>query len=103
LWATADSISANLFKSNSDGGSLINSYELFRNNGGTSTDAIKVTTYNGVSSSHTLTVANDGIVAGLIYKLKYRATNVYGYSDFSEELNIGVTSFPAKPDPVTVL
>ena len=49
LWATADSISANLFKSSSDGGSLINSYELFRNNGGTNTDAIKVTTYDGIS------------------------------------------------------
>ena len=50
-----------------------------------------------------MTVLDDGIVAGLIYKLKYRATNMYGYSDFSEELNIGVTSFPAKPDPVDVL
>jgi len=60
-----------------------------------------VTTYDGKSLSHTLTVLADAIVPSTIYKLKYRAVNEYGYSDFSEELNIGVASFPLKPNPVT--
>jgi hypothetical protein len=48
-----------------------------------------------------MTVADDNLVASTIYKLKYRAVNAYGPSDFSDELNIGVASFPAKPNPVT--
>ena len=32
-----------------------------------------------------------------IYKFKTRALNVYGYSDWSEELDVGVSSFPAQP------
>jgi hypothetical protein len=48
-----------------------------------------------------LTVTADAIVPSTIYKLKYRAVNEFGYSDFSEELNVGVASFPVKPNPVT--
>jgi len=29
------------------------------------------------------------------------ATNAYGGSDYSDELNAGVSSFPAKPSPVS--
>jgi hypothetical protein len=39
---------------------------------------------------------SDGLIASSnIYKIKFRAMNDFGYSDFSEELNVGVSSFPA--------
>jgi hypothetical protein len=39
-------------------------------------------------------VADDSLVAGSIYKFKYRAVNAYGESDFSEELDAGLSSYP---------
>jgi len=49
LWATADSISVSLAKSLQDGGDIINEYELYVNQGSTSTTYSKVTTYDGLS------------------------------------------------------
>lgn len=40
------------------------------------------------------------MTAGVIYKFKYRAVNLYGVSDWSEELDAGVSSLPAKPNQV---
>lgn len=51
--------------------------------------------------THTISVATDGLVSGKVYKFMTVATNTYGSSDFSDELNAGVSSFPAKPNPVT--
>jgi len=50
-----------------------------------------------------VTVIDDDLVQGTIYKFKYRAVNLYGNSDWSEELNAGVGAYPAKPQPVTKL
>lgn len=70
------------------------------NEGSTSTVYREVTTYDGESNLHTITVVDDALVAGTIYKFKYRAVNKYGTSDWSEELNAGVSSLPTKPNPV---
>jgi len=43
-----------------------------------------------------MTVEADPISAGKIYKFKYRAANLYGQSDWSEELNAAVSSNPPK-------
>ena len=51
--------------------------------------------------SWTVTVAVDGIVAGTIYQFMTLATNTYGDSDLSDEVYIGVGSFPIKPSSVT--
>lgn len=51
--------------------------------------------------THTISVAVDGLVSGKVYKFMTVATNTYGSSDFSDELNVGVSSFPAKPNSVT--
>jgi hypothetical protein len=45
--------------------------------------------------SWTVSVATDGIVSGTIYMFMTLATNTYGSSDFSDQLNAGVSSFPA--------
>lgn len=75
------------------------------NTGGTSTTYNKITTYDGISSTHTLytTVPSDGISQGQIYKFKYRAVNSYGESDYSDEVDGGISSFPATPSAPTKL
>ena len=48
-----------------------------------------------------MTVVDDGLTAGVIYKLRVLAVNLYGSSELSDEVNAGVSSFPAKPQPPT--
>jgi hypothetical protein len=99
--ATSTSVTINMFRSSEDGGDLIINYQLWRNAGGSSTTYVQVTSYNGVSMSCTLSVAADSLTSGTIYKFMTVATNAFGSSDYSDELNVGVSSFPAKPSPVT--
>ena len=90
-----------MYRSSEDGGDLIINYELWRNTGGSSTTYVKVTSYNCVGMIHTISVSADSLVSGTIYKFMTVATNAFGSSDFSDELNAGVSSFPARPSPVT--
>ena len=99
--ATATSVTIDMYRSSQDGGDLIISYELWRNSGGSSTTYVKVSSYDGVSMTHTISVATDGIVSGTIYKFMTVAKNAFGTSDYSDQLSAGVSSFPAKPNPVT--
>ena len=85
-------------------GSEITEYELYINAGGSSADFDKVEDYDGSSLTHTLTVGvdqitagTDAIAAGIIYKFKYLAINDYGSSDFSDEVEAGVSDFPDAP------
>lgn len=39
-------------------------------------------------------------MASTIYKFKFRAVNDFGPSGFSDEIDVGVSSFPAKPNPL---
>ena len=41
------------------------------------------------------------MLAGVVYKFKVRTINDQGPSEFSEELDAAVSSFPAKPNPPT--
>jgi len=70
------------------------------NGGSSSTVYTDVATYDGASSTHIVTVDDDSLTAGVIYKFKYRAKNKYGVSDWSEELDAGVSSLSAKPNQV---
>jgi hypothetical protein len=99
-FVTADStsVSLRLFESEHDGGQLIEKYELYVNIGGASPSFNKVESYDGFASE--LSVGSPDVTPGQIYKFIYRAYNSYGYSDFSEELNAAVGSFPAKNNPV---
>lgn len=88
-------------KTGEDGGGSIVGYELWRNQGTGTVDFIQVTTYDGQSSTHTVTVAADTLVAGQIYLLKSRAVNAFGSGEYSEELAVGVADFPAAPASLT--
>jgi hypothetical protein len=94
--STAISVTLNLFETQLDGGEIITEYELFVNGGGSSFDFAKIMTYDGFATTHTVTVDDDLLVSGTIYKFKYRAVNAYGDSSWSEELDAGVSSLPAK-------
>ena len=62
---------------------------------------LQVTTYSGTTTTHTLTIADDSIIAGQIYMLKSLASNEFGNSDYSEEVTIGLSSYPAAPATLT--
>ena len=100
LDATATSVVLRLFQTPDDGGDEVASYQLYRNEGGTSTDYILVGSYDGSALTHTVTAAEDGLVPSTVYKFRYQAVNAYGESDMSDEVNAGVSSFPAKPNAV---
>ena len=46
-------------------------------------------------------MTEDSLTQGVVYKLRALAVNAYGSSELSEEVNAGVSSFPAQPNPVT--
>ncbi len=93
----ATSITVTLRRALDDGGSNVLGHELWRNQGTGTADFIRVTTYGGQLSSHTLTTTADALLAGQIYALKSRASNEFGYGEFSEELSVGLSSYPAAP------
>ena len=99
--ATATSITLSLSPSSDDRGSHISTYRLSRNTGGTSTTYVLVTSYTGTAQTATITTTADGLVAGTIYKFVYSAVNSYGSSDTSNQVDCGVSSFPAQPSPPT--
>lgn len=98
--ATATTVTLTLSPSLDDKGSDITSYQLWVNTGSTSTVYNQITAYDGSSLSYTV-LGTDGITGGTIYKFKYLAVNSYGVSDFSDELDAGVSSFPAQPSAPT--
>ena len=63
-----------------------------------------VTSYDAVSSSHTLTVDHDGLVTGTVYRLRYRARNAIGWGGYSPILlSAAFIGPPAQPSAPTRL
>ena len=59
-----------------------------------------VTSYDGTSLTHTLTTATDGLVAHNKYRLRVRAVNSHGESDYSLQAVIAAAPLPSKFDAV---
>lgn len=93
----ATSISVTIRKAADDGGSNILGYELYINQGTGTTSFLKVASYSGDSATHTLTAAGDALTAGQTYLLMTRAQNEFGFSEYSEQLSVGLAAFPAAP------
>ena len=71
------------------------------NDGDDSNEATtQVTTYTSNSVGHTLTAATDGLNTGLIYKLRFRATNVIGNSEYSDTVRFALVDSPTPYEPV---
>lgn len=77
-----------------NGGSFINSYKL-QISPYLSTLWSDVSTYDGESMSHRLTVADDSLTAYSEYRFRFFAQNDYGDSDVSEELIVSVAPLPS--------
>jgi len=74
------------------GGSTIDSYELQIDDGasGTFLEVVGFTTYYTLNSI----LVSSNINSGLTYRLRYRAHNVQGWSDFSPEASIIAATIP---------
>ena len=59
---------------------------------------IVVSSYNGVDAVHTV----EGLVAGVVYRFTYYATNSFGSSVASKILTIAATNLPNKPENISV-
>jgi hypothetical protein len=67
--ATATTLSLNLYIPEDNGGSPLTEFELYINDGDDSNEPTTlITTYTTNAETHTLTAADDGLVAGTIYK-----------------------------------
>jgi hypothetical protein len=100
--ANSGTLYINLFKSPSNGGASISAYELERDDGDDFTSSFtKLTTYNGKDLQYGATNSVDGIVIGKVYRFRYRAINIVGLSDWSEEAYIAFGDVPPQPNAVT--
>jgi hypothetical protein len=97
--STADSVTVLFRPSGDDGGELITSMQL-EVSPLLATAWQAVTTYTDMSMSHVLTVADDGLVAGALYRLRISATNARGTSPYSLELPVAVAPLPGRLDAV---
>ena len=87
----------------SNGGLPILSYTLEINDGTENGPFIPVSSYDGISPSHTLDSTVDSLTTGLFYKLRFKATNVLGSGLYSNILKIALIDPPEAPyTPVRV-
>ena len=69
---------------------------------GTSSSAFSaVTTYTSGSLSHTLTDLGDGLVTGLTYSFRFKATNAIGDSEYSTVITVSANDPPGTPTAIT--
>ena len=97
LSADSTSITFSLSPSTDNKGSDILSYKLWRNQGGVSNTYTLVKTLTVQDTQITLDKTLYSLTPGSIYKFKYQAVNNFGASDFSDEVEAAVSSFPGKP------
>lgn len=99
--ATSTSVTLGLEPSSDDNGSKITAYELYIDAGNNLQSSYTiVSSYDGISQTHTLTTATDGLgSAGTIYRVKYRAKNEDNqYSAYSPELIFALGPLPSTPN-----
>lgn len=78
IYVSSDSTSVTVLLSQTldDGGTPVTEYKLFRDAGNDFTSSYtEITRYDGSSSTFTMTVADDGLVNGKIYRFVYVAHN----------------------------
>lgn len=104
--ATSTSISFLLQRSEDNGGSSITSHELYIDDGAAGAFS-KVTSYDGSATSFTILQATEtALVSGRVYRVKLRAVNVVGSSEFSGITSAALAALPAQanaPARVTAL
>jgi hypothetical protein len=95
--ATDLQIQFSFIETQNDNGSPIDSYELWRNDGASSTAYTQVASYTGGNTFTLTTAAETGLVIGKIYSFIFRAHNSIGYSDYSPLTSVGLNNLPTAP------
>lgn len=102
--ATATEINLQFFVPEDNGGSALTNFELYINDGDDANEAnTKVASYTNNALLHTLTAATDGIVTNKIYRLRFKAINSIGASQFSDTVRYAAVDAPAAPTGLTVM
>lgn len=94
------SISLGFTASADDGGLIISQYVL-QLSPMLTTNWLEVTTYDYISLYHTVTVANDPILANQKYRFRIKAVNAYGSSEWSPTIDLVVAPLPSAPSAPT--
>lgn len=104
IQATSTSIQLQFYKPTDNGGSEIANFKLFRNNGDSSNEpTTEVLSYTSNLLTHTLTVADDSLTTGLLYKFKFRAINLVGNSEDSNIVEYALVDKIEAPQAPTVM
>jgi hypothetical protein len=98
--STDEEIVLALARSPDDGGAVITDYELHIDEGALGSAFTKLATYDYATDgfSFTVSAADNSLMAGLYYQFKYRAYNELGFSEFSNELMVGLGALPSAPN-----
>lgn len=102
--ATATTIDLKFYKPADNGGAEISQFQLYRNDGDIETlPSIQVTSYNTNLLTHQLTVIDDSLETGKIYKFVFRAINAVGDSLDSNIASYALCDVPLAPSEPTVM
>jgi hypothetical protein len=96
--ATDAGIAITLTRSADNGGSVITSHELWIDDGELG-DFVEAADYDGYSVTAAIDAVANSLTAGKTYRIKYRAVNDVGESDFTGTTSIALANLPAKVDP----
>lgn len=98
LSSTDTTITVGLLETTDNGGSLISSYKLYRDDGDLSSQVNIEVSYDGVSSEATAT----GLTAGKKYRFRHVATNEFGDSPQSLTLTVAASALPDEPTNIVI-
>ena len=101
--ATGSSITLAFTESEDDGGARISGYELWSSDEPEAANRLftQVAGYTDNAMGYTLTVADDGLVAGEVYAFKLGAVNSKGQGELSDDILVAVAADIAKPSAPT--
>ena len=99
----SSSITLQLQQTTDDGGSPITGYQLLVDSGNDfNSEFTEITRYTTFTSPFTLTILDDDLDISNVYRVVFQSKNIYGLSDYSLELIVGLGEKPAAPTGLRV-
>lgn len=105
LSVSASSVQLQLFPTRDNGGAIVTTYKLYRNNGQDGSAVTECISYNfGVQGFiASINTASESMTAGLFYQFSYKALNQIGSSALSPVMLVPVADVPLAPSSVQVV